>query len=96
MELYCADNGFTFGVVGAETPLHDKFGVGLCVGDVVLLRDKTTMWSKLRFVGYDGDHDKNYIMGAYIDADRYDVELAVSHKRLSEGFGIGNVRYIKV
>lgn len=93
MKLICTDGGCECGSVGTPTPLKDKNGEPLEVGDVVLLKNKLSAWSKLRFVAYDTLHDRYYIIGDYLDSGIYDIELAIGNEVLSEGFGIGNVYY---
>lgn len=93
MKLICTDSGHEYGFVGAHTPLKDDNGNPLRVGDVVLLKSKTSSWSKLRFVAYDNSSNKYYIMGAYFGTEYYNVKLAVAHENLPGGFSIGNVYY---
>lgn len=93
MKLICTDGGHEYGVVGTLTPLKDKNGEPLEVGDVVLLKSKVSSWSKLRFVAYDTLYNRHYVMGYCLDDGNYDIELAIGNEVLSEGFCIGNVCY---
>lgn len=95
MKLYCKDNGHSYGAIGVKTPLIDKNGHQLRVGDVVILRNKSNQWSKLRFVAYDYRTKNYYIMGNYQGGNDFECEFAISHEMLSDGFGIGNVYYAK-
>lgn len=95
MKLFCKDNSHEYGVIGVKTPLVDKNAHQLCIGDVVVLRNKACKWSKLRFVAYDYRTRSYYIMGNYQDSEDFEYELAICHDELSEGFGIGNVYYMK-
>lgn len=95
MKLYCKDNSHEYGVIGVKTPLIDKGGHQLRVGDVVVLRNKINQWSRLRFVAYDYRAKNYYIIGNYQNSNDFEYELAICHEELSEGFGIGNVYYTK-
>lgn len=97
MKLFCKNNGFQYGTVGTDTNLQDKNREPLSVGDVVILKKKGHKWSKVRFVAQDPCANRFYVMGTYLESEveKYDVELAIKHNRLSEGFGIGNVYYTK-
>lgn len=99
MKLYCSENNRSYGFVGTLTGQTDRNGNYLHVGDVVIIKSKKYKWSKMRFVAYDEEHNKFYVMGAYIDdkinSSDYDIEIVVHYNSLTEGFGIGNVYYTK-
>lgn len=93
MQLYCFGSSRTFGTVGDETPLCDKWGYPLFVGDVVLLTHKKTKRSHLRFVARDATTLQYYIMGNYYDNNEFEYELKISHNELNEWFRLGDIRY---
>lgn len=93
MKLFCEENCTGYGAIGVKAPICDIHGADLHVGDVVLLKDKLSQWSKLRFVACDTRINKYYVMGAYFEPERYEIELEISHKVLPVGFRIGNVCY---
>lgn len=95
MKLLCKDNGISYGVIGTKTSLRDKRNNVLSVGDVVVLRNKKSAWSKLRFVAYDYQTQSYYIMGNHQNSDDFEYVLVINHEVLSEGFGIGNVYCVK-
>lgn len=95
IKLYCKDNGQQYGIVGTETSLKDINGTSLFVGDVVILKRKDCKWSKMRFVAWDEKCCVPYVIGDYFEMPEYDFELVVRHNMLEEGFGIGNVYYVK-
>lgn len=95
MKLYCKDNSHEYGVIGIKTPLVDINAHQLYVGDVVILRNKSCKWSKLRFVAYDYRTRNFYIMGNHQESNDFEYELVICHEELSEGFCIGNVYYSK-
>lgn len=95
MKLYCKDNSHEYGAIGVKTSLVDKNAHQLSIGDVVVLRNKTCDWSRLRFVAYDYRTKHYYIMGNYQNSEEFEYELLIRHEELHEGFGIGNVYYTK-
>lgn len=93
MQLFCVNNSNTYGTIGDETGIPDKYGRPLHVGDVVLLSHKKSKLSHLRFVAQESTNNVYYVMGDYNKTDGFEYELKIPYTELKNGFKLGDVKY---
>lgn len=93
MQLVSIKNFNTYGNIGDETGLVDKYNNPLHVGDIVLLSHKNSKISHLRFVAQECTNKVYYVMGDYNKTQGFEYELKISYTELTEGFKLGDVIY---